>query len=104
MSEISDLLAGMRKVEVDQIDGALDDIWRETNVNTLTGGGVAVSRNAVMTLVIYTRNETEAVRAMKTVETMSATHPSRCILVTTLEAREGAPIEAYVAGGNVSEG
>lgn len=110
MSELSDLLASMRKVEVDQIEHALDDIWRETNVNTLTGGGVAVSRNAVMTLVIYTHDEDEAVRALHTVEAMSATHPSRCILVTTLEAREGAPIDAYVgarvhtAGGASSYG
>ncbi len=104
MSEISDLLAGMRKVEVDQIEGALDDIWRETNVNTLTGGGVAVSRNAVMTLVIYTRDEAEAVRAMKTVDAMSAAHPSRCILVTTLEARDGAPIEAFVGARLSTEG
>ncbi|HET8908002.1 MAG TPA: glucose-6-phosphate dehydrogenase assembly protein OpcA [Ktedonobacterales bacterium] len=98
MSGLNDLLAGMRKVEVDQIEKSLDDIWRETNVNTLSGGGVAVSRNAVMTLVIFTRNEAEAVRAMQSVESMSAVHPSRCILVTTLEAREGAPIEAYVGG------
>ena len=33
-------------------------IWRETNVNTLTGGGVPVSRNAVMTLVAYTQTRT----------------------------------------------
>lgn len=104
MSEMSDLLAGMRKVEVDQIEHALDDIWRETNVNTLTGGGVAVSRNAVMTLVIYTHNETEAVRAMQAVDSMSATHPSRCILLTTLESREGAPIEAYVGSRLRTEG
>ena len=38
MSEMSDLLAGMRKVELDQIENALNDIWRETNVNTLPGG------------------------------------------------------------------
>lgn len=107
MSEMDDILAGMRKVEVDAIETALDDIWRETNVNTLTGGGVAVSRNAVMTLVIYTHNEAEAVRALRVLDSMSATHPSRCILVTTLAAREGAPIEAYVgarlhneSGGN----
>jgi len=36
MSEINDLLAGRRKVEVDQIESALDGIWRETNVNTLS--------------------------------------------------------------------
>lgn len=105
MSEMSDFLAGMRKVEVDQIESALDDIWRETNMNTLTNGGIAVSRNAVMSLVVYTRNETEAVRALKTVDSMSATYPSRCILVTTLEAREGgAPIEAYVGGRLRTEG
>jgi glucose-6-phosphate dehydrogenase assembly protein OpcA len=98
MSEINDLLAGRRKVEVDQIESALDGIWRETNVNTLSGGGVPVSRNAVMTLVAYTQNENEAARALKTIDSMSATHPSRCILVTTLNAREGAPIEAYVGG------
>lgn len=104
MSEINDLLAGRRKVEVDQIESALDAIWRETNVNTLTGGGVPVSRNAVMTLVAYTQNEDEAVRALRTIDSMSATHPSRCILVTTLNAREGAPIEAYVGGYLRTEG
>ncbi|HEU4782043.1 MAG TPA: glucose-6-phosphate dehydrogenase assembly protein OpcA, partial [Ktedonobacterales bacterium] len=98
MSEINDLLVGRRKVEVDQIESALDGIWRETNVNTLSGGGVPVSRNAVMTLVAYTQNEDEAERALKTIDSMSATHPSRCILVTTLNARDGAPIEAYVGG------
>jgi len=104
MSEINDLLVGRRKVEVDQIEIALDNIWRETNVNTLSGGGVPVSRNAVMTLVAYTQNEDEAVRALKTIDSMSATHPSRCILVTTLNAREGAPIEAYVGGYLHTEG
>ena len=96
MSEMSDLLAGMRKVELDQIESALNDIWRETNVNTVPGGGVGVTRNAVMTLVIYTRNEAEAMRALHVLDAMGAAHPSRCILVTTLEAREGPPIEAYV--------
>ena len=96
MSEMSDLLAGMRKVELDQIEHALDDIWREMNVNTVTGGGVGISRNAVMTLVVYTHNEDEASRALHVLDAMGATHPSRCILVTTLQAREGPPIEAYV--------
>jgi glucose-6-phosphate dehydrogenase assembly protein OpcA len=97
MSEMSDLLAGRRKVEVDQIEGALNDIWRETNVNTLTGGGVALTRNAVMTLVVYTQNEHEAAHALKSIESMIATHPSRCILVTTLAGHEGAPLEAFVS-------
>lgn len=104
MSEMSDFLATMRKVDVDQIESALDDMWRETNVNTLTGGGIPVSRNAVMTLVIYTEDEAEAVRAMKAIESMSATHPSRCILVTTLATYEGPPIEAYVCGRLHAEG
>lgn len=104
MSSMSDLLAGMRKVEVDQIENALDVIWRETNVNTLTGGGVAVSRNAVMTLVIYTNDEAEAVRAMHEVDAMSATHPSRCILVTAFQASEGGSLEAYVGSRLRTEG
>ena len=68
MSGMSDLLAGMRKVEIDQIEQSLDAIWREMNANTLTSGGVAVSRNSVMTLVIFTRDEAEAARALETVE------------------------------------
>ena len=104
MSEMSDLLAGMRKVDLDQIESALDDIWRETNVNTLKGGGVGLSRNAVMTLVIYTHDEAEAVRALHVLEAMGAAHPSRCILVTTLQAREGPPIEAYVGAQLRTEG
>lgn len=104
MSEMSDLLAGRRKVAVDQIESALNDIWRETNVNTLTGGGVALTRNAVMTLVVYTQNEDEAARALKSIESMSATHPSRCILVTTLAANESAPLEAFVSTQVRTEG
>lgn len=104
MNELNDLLAAMRKVEVDQIEQNLDIIWRETNANTLSSGGVAVSRSAVMTLVIFTRDEAEAERALETVDSMSAANQSRCILVTTLAARDGAPIEAYVGSRLRTEG
>jgi glucose-6-phosphate dehydrogenase assembly protein OpcA len=104
MSELGDLLATMRNVGVDQIESALDDIWRETNSNTATSGGAAVARNSVMTLVTYARNEDEGARALKTVESMHVVHPSRSILVTSFVAEEGAQVQAYVAGRMRNEG
>ena len=97
MTQTQGLTSGMRPVKPDAIEKELDNLWREANANALASGGYAGSRNSVMTLVVYTRDDAQASNVLHIVESLANQHPSRAIVVVAQPGRSESAVEAYIA-------
>lgn len=97
MTDSAQLTDNMRQVEPDTIEQELDNSWRQENAAALAAGGHAASRSSVLTLVVYTSDETSAARTMRAISSLTTQHPSRSIVVTSqAKTASGKPLEAYI--------
>lgn len=95
--EIEGLTATLRQVEPNKIESELDNDWRVTNARALAAGGQAAARTSVMTLVIYSDSDSQALRAVHAVRALTNQHPSRCVVVAPLDPAENSKqIEAFI--------
>lgn len=98
MTDSAQLTDKMRQVEPDAIEQELDNSWRQENAAALAAGGHAGSRSSVLTLVVYTSDETSAARTMRAIGSLTTQHPSRSIVVTSqAKTTSGKPLEAYIS-------
>lgn len=111
MTDIEGLTTAMRQVEPNAIEAELDNDWRMANARALAGGGQAAARTSVLTLMIYSDTDTQALRALNAVRALTSLHPSRCVIIAPLDAAEGGKqVEAFIstrsesAGGGTSYG
>lgn len=87
----------LRHASLTEIESELDHLWREANENALAGGGNAVARNSVLTLVAYTANQDHARQVLSAVKELIRQHPSRAIVLLAEPERQGGDIDAYIA-------
>jgi glucose-6-phosphate dehydrogenase assembly protein OpcA len=87
----------MRPVELGKVEQELDNMWRDANAHLAATGAPAVSRNSVLTLVLYTTSRTYAGHLLEVVHTLSSQHPSRAVIVAADPKDEGDEIQAQIA-------
>ncbi len=97
MTAVSDPFASMRSIELGNIEAQLDAMWRETNAHIAAAGTTAVSRNSVLTLVVYTTGRSSAGQLLEVIHTLSTQHPSRAIIISADPQNKGNQIQAHIA-------
>lgn len=97
MSDTEGLTTAMRQVEPSAVEAELDNDWRADNARALASGGQAAARTSVLTLVIYSDNDAQAQRALKAVRALTGSHPSRCVVIASLDPNESdKPLTAFI--------
>ncbi|HEX9038822.1 MAG TPA: glucose-6-phosphate dehydrogenase assembly protein OpcA [Ktedonobacterales bacterium] len=97
MTQTEDLTTAMRQVEPNTIETELDNDWRTANARSLASGGQAAARTSVLTLVIYSDNDTQAQRGLASVRTLTGQYPSRCVVIAPLrDEPDGKALEAFI--------
>ncbi|MGO8947175.1 MAG: glucose-6-phosphate dehydrogenase assembly protein OpcA [Ktedonobacterales bacterium] len=97
MTVVYDPFASMRPVELGHIESELDIMWRETNAHISASGAQAVSRNSVLTLVVYTTGRSSAGQLLEVIHTLNSQHPSRAIIISADPQQKGDRIQAHIA-------
>jgi glucose-6-phosphate dehydrogenase assembly protein OpcA len=95
--KVQDPLASMRPTPLGNVEVELDTMWREANARIPITGAPALSRNSVLTLVVYTTGLATAVQLIDVIHTLSSQHPSRAIIISADPGRTGDGIEARIS-------
>jgi glucose-6-phosphate dehydrogenase assembly protein OpcA len=104
MSEAQIPFPAMRPVQLDSIERELDNLWRKANEQVALSGGVAYSRNSVLTLVAYTTSIAQANHVLTIAHQLTSQHPSRAIVIAADPEAAGSEISAYVGAHVGAEG
>ena len=93
----------LRRIELGDVETALDELWRETNERALAAGAGAVSRNTVLTLMAYTTTTAQARLCLRAAEELAVQHPARtAVLLCQPELREASiAVQVAVRGDGV---
>jgi len=97
MTEVLDPFASMRQIGLGNIEGELEAMWREANAHIAATGAHALSRNSVLTLVVFTTGRAISGQLLEVIETLSSLHPSRAIIVSADPTQHGDDIQARIA-------
>ena len=95
--KVQDPLTSMRPTPLGNVEVELDTMWREANASIPLSAAPALSRNSVLTLVVYTNGLATAVQLIDVIHTLSSQHPSRAIIVSADPGRTGDGIEARIS-------
>ena len=96
MSNTQAIFPSLRPVPLDTVERELNNLWREANAQVAMTGGQAYSRNSVLTLVAVTSSLGRAEQMLGIVHALTASHPSRAIVVAADPADGGESILAYI--------
>jgi glucose-6-phosphate dehydrogenase assembly protein OpcA len=96
-NQVQDALASMRLTPLGNIEVELDTMWREANARIPVTGAPALSRNSVLTLVVYTTGLATAVQLLDVIHTLNSQHPSRAIIISADPGKVGDGIEARIS-------
>lgn len=98
---LRELLPSMRQVHLDSVERELDRMWREHNASVAGPGSHGITRNSILTLVVYTQTLEQATRALRIAHALSTQHSSRTIILTADPRVDANNVESYV-GATVS--